>query len=149
MDLIIPPPLVDFIKGFEQLRLKPYYDAAGIPTIGWGHVIPNIDEPPITVEQAQAYLDDDIAHAAEGAERYSPILVSEPPMRAGAIVDFCFNLGTGAYRGSHLRLAVDAADWSRASEEIQRWVYGGGKILPGLVKRRAQEARWLLDPEAA
>lgn len=60
-----------------------------------------------------------------------------------AIVDF-FNLGAGRLQTSTLRRRINQRDWTGAAAELRRWVYGGGKVLPGLVARRAAEAAWLL-----
>jgi len=59
-------------------------------------------------------------------------------------VDFTFNLGAGRLQTSTLRRRVNQRDWFAARLELRRWVYGGGKILPGLVMRREAEAVWLL-----
>lgn len=53
-----------------------------------------------------------------------------------AIVDFTFNLGAGRLQTSTLRRRVNQRDWASAAQELRRWVYGGGVVLPGLVIRR-------------
>ena len=76
--------------------------------------------------------------------RYCPGLATEPKERLAAIVDFTFNLGAGRLQTSTLRRRVNQRDWIAAGQELRRWVYGGGKVLPGLVKRRDEEVAWLL-----
>jgi lysozyme len=71
-------------------------------------------------------------------------LASEPERRLAAIVDFTFNLGAGRLQASTLRRQINQRDWPAAASELSRWVYGGGKVLPGLVTRREAEAAWLL-----
>ena len=39
---------------------------------------------------------------------------------------------------------LNQRDWGSAGQELRRWVYGGGKVLPGLVTRREAEVAWLL-----
>jgi lysozyme len=56
-----------------------------------------------------------------------------------ALVDFCYNLGVGRLQTSTLRRVVNAGDWQGAKEQLMRWTRGGGRVLPGLVKRRAAE----------
>lgn len=56
-----------------------------------------------------------------------------------AILDFAFNCGTGALQSSTLRKRINAGDVDGARTELMKWVRGGGKVLPGLVKRRAAE----------
>ena len=64
--------------------------------------------------------------------------------RLAAIVDFTFNLGAGRLQTSTLRRRINQRDWPTAASELRRWVYGGGKVLPGLVTRREAEVAWLL-----
>ena len=64
-----------------------------------------------------------------------------PEARLAAIVDFTFNLGAGRLQTSTLRRRVNQRDWVGAASELRRWVYGGGRVLPGLVARREAECR--------
>jgi len=64
------------------------------------------------------------------------------------MVDFTFNLGAGRLQTSTLRRRVNQRDWTAAAIELQRWVYGGGKVLLGLVGRRTAESAFLLGGEA-
>lgn len=76
---------------------------------------------------------------------YCPVLATEPAERLAAIVDFTFNLGAGRLQTSTLRRRINQRDWSGAARELRRWVYGGGKILPGLVTRREAESALILS----
>lgn len=71
------------------------------------------------------------------------MLATEPEGRLAAIVDFTFNLGAGRLQTSTLRRRVNQRDWAAAATELRRWVYGGGKVLPGLVARREAEIAWV------
>jgi lysozyme len=71
------------------------------------------------------------------------VLATEPEERLAAIVDFTFNLGPGRLQTSTLRRRVNERDWHAAGQELRRWVYGGGKVLPGLVTRREAEVALL------
>lgn len=86
------------------------------------------------VRQATAY--------ALAVLKISPVLARHPEALC-AIADFAYNLGTARYKASTLRRKIDAEDWDGAEEQINRWVFGGGKRLPGLVLRRAAEAALL------
>jgi lysozyme len=77
--------------------------------------------------------------------RYCPVLATEPEGRLAAIVDFTFNLGAGRLQTSTLRRRVNQRDWAAASQELRRWVYGGGKVLPGLITRRMAESALLYE----
>ena len=78
--------------------------------------------------------------ALKATLRYCPVLATEPAGRLGAIVDFTFNLGAGRLQTSTLRRRINQRDWVGVAFELRRWVYGGGRVLPGLVARREAEA---------
>ena len=87
-------------------------------------------------------LQDDVARFEAGVSE-----VINKPMTQGqfdALVDFSFNLGLGALRGSTLAAKFKNGDIKGASRDLSKWVWGGGKMLPGLVKRR-EAARVLFD----
>ena len=133
------------IRRFEGLRLNPYRCPAGVWTCGYGHTGPDVraDSPPITMRLAEAMLAEDAFGAAIAAGKASPVLWGDDARHA-AIADFIFNLGATRYKASTLKKRVDAEDWDAAAAEIRRWVWGGGRRLPGLVKRREAEAALLL-----
>ena len=81
--------------------------------------------------------------------RYCPVLATEPEGRLAAIVDFTFNLGGGRLQTSTLRRRVNQRDWAAAAMELRRWVYGGGRVLPGLVARREAEVPLILRSTAS
>jgi lysozyme len=145
----ITAPLIQLVKAAEQWRSKPYLCPAGVPTIGWGHVIPSLDHPAITRAQGEKWLLEDLQKARDGALRYCPNLIGQPEARLAAVIDFVFNLGAGRLRTSRLRRAVLDEDWPRAAIQMRRWVYGGGRKLPGLVLRRAATSAWLETGEHA
>jgi lysozyme len=99
---------------------------------------------PITEDEAEVYLARDLQTALAATLRYCPVLATEPEGRLAAIVDFTFNLGAGRLQTSTLRRRINQRDWAASANELKRWVYGGGKVLPGLVTRRTAEAAWLL-----
>jgi lysozyme len=72
------------------------------------------------------------------------VLATESEGRLAAIVDFTFNLGAGRLQTSTLRRRINQRDWTGASTELRRWIYGGGKVLPGLQARRSAEVH-LID----
>lgn len=144
----VPQAAVELAKRFEGFhrvpkldpnRAYPYVCPAGYWTIGYGHLCA-IDHPPITRDQAEAYLALDLEVSLRATLRYCPLLVTEPEDRLAAIVDFTFNLGAGRLQSSTLRRRVNLMDWPGATQEISKWVHGGGKVLPGLVVRRQAEA---------
>jgi lysozyme len=136
-------------RPFEGLRLKPYICPAGYATIGYGTVWRpdgiqvTLDHPAITQETAEVWLLSELrSNYLTGVLAASPTLLARP-RALGAMSDFAYNLGVGRYRASTLRKHVDSQDWQGARLELAKWVRGGGKVLPGLVKRRAAEAALL------
>lgn len=147
----VPQVAVELAKRFEGFhrvpkadpdRAYPYVCPAGYWTIGYGHLCDQA-HPPITQAQAEAYLTTDLVAALIATLRYCPVLATEPPGRLAAVVDFTFNLGAGRLQTSTLRRRINQRDWTSATRELRRWVYGGGKVLSGLVARREAEARLL------
>ena len=98
---------------------------------------------PITEADAHTYLAHDLQTALNATLRYCPVLATETEARLAAIVDFTFNLGVGRLQTSTLRRRINQRDWQNAANELRRWVYGGGRVLPGLVARRNAEAALL------
>ena len=148
----VPQAAIDLAKQFEGFHRVPKHDAgrahpyicpAGFWTIGFGHLCePN--HPPITDNEAEIYLAQDLQTALRATLRYCPVLATEPEARLAAIVDFTFNLGAGRLQTSTLRRRINQCDWSSAAFELGRWVRGGGRVLPGLVMRRQAESLMLL-----
>ena len=99
--------------------------------------------PPIIEAEAEVYLAHDLQTALAATLRYCPVLATESDGRLAAIVDFTFNLGAGRLQTSTLRRRVNQRDWTAAANELRRWAYGGGRVLPGLVARRAAECALL------
>ena len=151
--IAVPQAAIDLAKRFEGFhrvpradpgRAHPYVCPAGYWTIGYGHLC-DPKHPPITEAEAEGYLAADLRTALNATLRYCPVLATEPEGRLAAIVDFTFNLGAGRLQTSTLRRRLNQRDWPSAASELRRWVYGGGKVLPGLVIRRAAETALLLS----
>ena len=144
----VPQVAVDLAKRFEGFhrvpksdpgRAHPYVCPAGFWTIGYGHLC-DPTHPPISEDEGEAYLARDLLTAFDATLRFCPVLATEPEGRLAAIVDFTFNLGAGRLQTSTLRRRINQLDWDRAATEAERWVYAGGRRLPGLVLRRKIEA---------
>jgi len=152
--IAVPKAAVELAKRFEGFhkvpkndplrRAHPYICPAGFWTVGFGHLC-KPDHPPITEVEAEVYLSQDLMTALTATMRYCPVLATESESRMAAIVDFSFNLGAGRLQTSNLMRRVNQRDWLGAEQELRRWVYSGGKALPGLVIRRAAEISLLLS----
>ena len=132
------------IKQFEGCSLKAYFCPAKVLTIGWGQTHGVKEGMFWTQEQADEDLLKEATACIGQALKASPVLTGESPKRQAAIADFIYNCGITNYNSSTLKKKVDAKDWPNAINEIKKWNKGGGKVLKGLVKRRAKEAELLL-----
>ena len=137
-------------RRFEGFSAKPYLCPAGIPTIGYGSTYYSdgrkvtLKDAPITEVEAHTLLMQELHHTyLPGVLRLCPGLVTDE-RKLNAIVDFAYNLGIGRLQTSTLRRKINAKDWAGAKEQLMLWTRGGGKVLPGLVKRRTAECA-LLD----
>lgn len=132
------------IRKSEGLRLKAYRDAVGVLTVGYGHTGPDVSEnKKITVDEAEALLSTDVTHACDSVLELTGGNVSQGQL--DALTDFVFNLGSSKLRSSTLLKKHRAGNYTGAAAEFGRWVYADGRILPGLVKRRAAETHLYLD----
>lgn len=130
---------IELIKAHEGLRLDAYLCPAGVPTIGYGHTYNVKMGDRVTAEQAERLLIGDLITAETEVNRYGFDLTQN---QFDALVSFVFNVGVGNFRRSTLlkRLKANPNDPDIANQ-FKRWVYGGGKVLPGLVRRRNEEAK--------
>lgn len=139
----------ELCKRFEGFRSKPYLCPAGIATIGYGSTYyadgrkVTLQDAWVSEQQASDLLMHELSHTyLPGVLRLCPVLANDE-RRCNAIVDFVYNLGVGRLQTSTLRRKINAQDWDGAKEELMKWTRGGGKVLPGLVKRRQAEVSLL------
>ena len=128
---------IELIKRHEGLRLKAYRCPADVPTIGYGSTLGVQMGDEITQAQAVELLMADIERFEDAVDRLVEVPINQH--QYDALVSFAFNLGSGALGGSTLLRKLNAGDYDGAAAEFDRWVNAGGRPLPGLVKRRAQE----------
>jgi lysozyme len=154
----------DLMHRYEGFRNKPYLCPAHIWTIGYGHVlyqeqirlpvvrVPDKHTPMIRKEMPLKPEDNrvwskeeinelfrvDVASFERGVLRLVPGCVG----RQGsfdALVSISFNFGLGNLQRSTIRMRANRGDWEGAADAFRAWTKGGGKVLPGLVKRREAE----------
>lgn len=133
------------IKAFEGLRLEAYRDLIGVWTIGYGTTGPDVKEGlKITAEEAYKRLTDQVDWLASRLRFIVPKTLNQNQF--DAILSFCYNLGIGAYKYSTMKKFVDSGEFIEASKEFDKWVFAGGKSIPGLVRRREAERVLFLKP---
>ena len=160
----------DLMHKYEGFRSRPYLCPAHIWTIGYGHVLyqEQIRLPVVRVEGKETpmirkefplkpednrvwtktEIDElfraDVASFERGVLRLVPGVVG----RQGsfdALVSISFNFGLGNLQRSTIRMRANRGDWEGAAEAFRVWTKGGGKVLPGLVKRREAEIALFLS----
>lgn len=135
---------IDLIKRFEGFEPEIYLDAAGLPTIGYGHLLrPGEDKMfagGISEAAGEALLIKDVGIAERAVIRL--ICVPLTDGQFDALVSFTFNLGSGALQRSTLRRKVNREEHEEVPAEFMRWVWAGGRKLRGLVRRRKAEANF-------
>ena len=128
----------DLIKRYEGLRLEAYRCPAGVWTIGYGHTKGVYKGMKISKEEAEKLLQQDVSVFELQVVNTVGKLAA---CKIDALVSFAYNVGVAAFRRSTLCRKVKAnSDDATIRAEFGKWVYAGSKKLPGLVKRRAEEA---------
>ena len=134
---------LDLIKDFEGLRLEAYLCSAKVWTIGYGHTKGVKKGDTCTLEEAEAFLVADVKWVLTAVER--TVKVSLTPGQRAAVNSFIFNCGASAFRTSTLLRKLNAGDYKGAADEFPRWNKAGGKVINGLVHRRAAERKVFLS----
>lgn len=130
---------LDLIKSFEGCRLTAYkaVSTEQYYTIGWGHYGSDVTEG-MTITQARAdeLLLQDVANSVAAVNNpvYCPITASMNQNQFDALVSFTFNCGAG-----NLKTLCANRTAAQISSMIPAYNKSGGKVLAGLVRRRAAE----------
>lgn len=150
----------DMIKHHEGVRYKPYRCPAKLWTVGVGHVL-YPDQGRLPLDQRDAYplraedqrtfsgaevdgiLGLDLQRFEAGIAKLFPMVLTQG--QNDALCSFAFNLGLGGVQRSTLRQKVLRGEIEAAADEFLKFTRGGGKILPGLVKRRNDERALFLS----
>lgn len=134
---------LETIKRFEGCELTAYPDpgSGGDPwTIGWGSTGPGIRKGVVwTQQQADDRLKADVESFAEGVAKLVRG-VQTTQSQFDALVSFSYNVGLKALADSTLLRMHRAGEFVGAKMQFERWNKASGKVLGGLVKRRAAEA---------
>ena len=131
------------IAGYEGLRQKPYLDAVQVPTVCYGHTGRDIQPRWYSEQECRAILQQDAEKAAAAVRRLARVPMTQPVF--DALVSFTFNVGEGNLASSTLLRKLNAGDTVGACNELPRWNKAGGRVLPGLVARRAAEQQLCLS----
>ena len=151
----VSPAAIDMIKHHEGVRNKPYRCPALLWTVGVGHVIdpthaavkyeerkslpiPAGWDRVLPMGEVDTILAEDLRRFERGVLRLCPASAGNQGI-FDALVSFSFNVGLGNLQRSSLRMKTNRGDLDEAADEFLKWTKAGGRVLPGLVKRRNDE----------
>ncbi len=133
---------IDLICSFEGLRLNAYDDGVGVWTIGYGTTVINGVKvkkgDTCTLEQAKKYMVSDLKKFEAAVNK---VTVALNQNQFDALVSLAYNIGTGAFEKSTLLKKLNAGDYKGAAAQFDVWSKAGGKVMKGLVNRRAAERK--------
>ena len=140
---------MELLKRSEGFRSRVYRDAAGFPTIGYGHRLLHPESFPNGIDEPQAanLLTGDVRQAEEAVERLVEVPLSQGQF--DALVDFCFNLGAGRLASSSLLKDLNAGKYAEAAQQLLLWDHAAGRENAALKTRREAEAALWRANEAA
>jgi len=143
------PAGIALIERFEGLQLEAYQDVAGIWTIGYGHTSDVCSGMTITAEQAQQFLQADLA-TAEDAVRQATADAPANANQFSAMVSLCYNIGSGNFRSSTVLREHLRGDYQAAADAFLLWnkatIDGVLETVRGLTTRRTAERQLYLQP---
>lgn len=139
---------LSIVKPFEGCAkrvggmIHPYLDRLAKPPVwtrGYGRTYGiTADSPPISPEEADKELGAGLTQYGRRCLAYAPALADKPACLA-AVTSWAWNCGTGAFKASRLRRAINDGRWEDAAELIRKPNTAGGKVLRGLTRRREAE----------
>lgn len=133
---------IALIIRFEGMRLTAYPDpgTGGEPwTIGVGHTGGVKPGDTCTEAEAMEWLRDDCKAAEESVDERVDVDLTQP--QRDALISFVYNCGAGNFKSSTLLKLINQGNFDAAAKQFARWNKAAGKVLPGLTKRRAAEAK--------
>lgn len=134
--------LVQLVGEFEGFRDKAYKCPADVWTIGYGFTKGVKPGDTITKAEADVRLKRELNEFSAGICKYITVFLTQNQF--DALVSFAYNIGLGAFKDSTLLRKLNARDYAGAAEQFPRWNKAGGKVLNGLVNRRARERELFL-----
>lgn len=134
----VPGPTAELIvTTHEGKENTAYLDPVRIPTICYGNTKNVRLGQTATDAECKALLKRDLTYAAVGIAKGVKVPITQG--QYDALVSFVYNVGETQFYKSTLLKQINAGNCMQAGAEFRRWVYAGGKVLPGLIKRRADE----------
>jgi lysozyme len=145
---------LDLLRKWEGQASHLYYDSAGFPTIGIGHLLTKsentsgkiiINHETIQIrdglsdKQCWELLIQDLEEAEDAVNLY--VFAELNQNQFDALVSFTFNVGVGAFRKSTLLKLLNQLKYDQVPAQLRRWIRSGGQIINGLITRRENEIK--------
>jgi lysozyme len=133
------------LKKFEGCKLKAYRCPANVCTIGYGHTsaagAPQVvDGMIITQADAEDILKRDLVKYEIGVMDLVKVKLTQNQF--DVLTDFAYNAGVGNLKSSTMLKKINSGNLDAVPAELMKWTKGGGKVLPGLVRRRQAAGAW-------
>jgi lysozyme len=144
----------ELLAQWEGMKLHVYNDAAGLPTIGVGHLL-----TPDELNSGKIYIQAELVSYANGLtqqqvldllgqdlEKFEKVInegvtVDLNQNQFDALVAFAFNVGAGAFKGSTLLKVLNQGQYDEVPDQLRQWTRAGGRVVQGLVNRREHEIK--------
>ena len=149
----VPQDALSMAESFEGYSAAPYQDSGGVWTIGYGSTRDVLGHPvtastqPVTKVMAEGLMRRDMLSAATTIANDVHVPLTET--ERGALLDFVYNVGSGAFEGSTLLRLINAGDYEDAANQFERWDHVAGRVLAGLLLRRLAEKAEFLEGRQA
>ncbi|KAJ3557188.1 hypothetical protein NP233_g11805 [Leucocoprinus birnbaumii] len=146
---------ISLIKDFEGFVPKPTPDPIGLPTVGFGHLCKTKGcsevKFPLTEATATTLMKTDLKQFTSCLNKAIKPTVKLSDNQFGALASWTFNEGCGNMQSSSLIKRLNNGENPNivAQEELPKWRLAGGKVLQGLVRRRAAEIKLFKTPSSA
>ena len=145
---------LQILRELEGCESNVYEDVAGLPTIGVGHLLTRSEltsgklwldatatwldyREGLSLDDIDCLLRDDLGPAEVAVS--TAVIVPLTQSQFDSLVSFVFNVGSSAFRQSTLLKRLNMGDYADVPTQLRRWIYAGGRRVPGLVNRREQE----------
>ncbi|WP_332604790.1 lysozyme [Acinetobacter sp. ESBL14] len=138
---------INLITSFEDLVLTAYDDGVGVWTIGFGTTVypsgVKVKKGDVcTKAQAVSFFQHDLRRFEAAVNQAVKVMINQNQF--DALVSLAYNIGETAFKGSTLVKQLNAGNYKAAADQFPQWNKGGGKVLKGLVRRRAAERELFL-----
>ena len=136
---------IGLVGGFEGVRTRAYRDVVGVPTVCFGETRGVKMGDKYTMDECRAMLGQALVEFETGMRKCMRMPDAVPDKSYVAFLSFSYNVGIGAFCRSTLAKKLNAGDLRGACNELPHWNTAGGRIIKGLVNRRAEERKLCLE----